>query len=75
MESKILAAYVSEAKENDPNGIVCGFCGKENDNADDCGWWYLDPFHTKESKPACNHCSNEKGYLRIHQNYYGVGDR
>lgn len=32
--------YVTAAQIDDPDGQVCGYCGKQNDNADDIGWWY-----------------------------------
>lgn len=67
--------YVLEARLTDPEGATCGFCGKENDNADDCGWWFLSPNPAvKHGRPACNAChSGEPG--QKHRQRFGVGDR
>lgn len=73
------------ARNDDPTGIRCGFCGGENLNYDDCGWFYLSPFgggpyRTGEegpkgcSLPACQAC--DKGEMgERHRKRYGVGER
>lgn len=75
--------YLELAKKNEPEGCICGFCGKENDCADDCGFWYLVPFGYKilkelgekiKSLPACNDClMGTPG--EHHRMIFGVGDR
>lgn len=32
--------YIKEAIRTHPEGKFCYKCGRINDNADDCGWWY-----------------------------------
>ena len=67
--------WVARAKAEDPGGSICTFCGEDNDNADDCGWWYLTPNGPHElNGPACNECS-DSGLLKKHQARYGVGER
>jgi len=34
---------LAAAKQSDPDGATCGWCGKPNDFADDCGWFCCDP--------------------------------
>jgi hypothetical protein len=73
------------ARINDPDGATCGYCGKDNDLADDCGWWY--PVDVKEgetyeelkargmeSKPCCHACWIS-GVGKRHQDIFGVGER
>lgn len=66
---------IANAVLSDPTGAVCAFCGGQNDNADDCGWWYLFPDpDVKEGRPACCRChAGEPG--RKHIDRYGVGER
>lgn len=50
---------VAQARIDQPDGINCGVCGKENDNADDVGWWYK---HYNGNYVAhCITCSYEQG--------------
>lgn len=70
--------YIVEALINEPQGAICGFCGKDNDNADDCGWWWINPSPGQncESKPACSACTfGPDSPGKRHQAYYGVGER
>lgn len=66
---------VANARATDPPGSTCTFCGKENDNADDCGWWYLYPNgKADDGGYACNACfDGEPG--KKHQAIYGIGER
>lgn len=75
---------VARAKEDDPDGAVCGFCGGPNDFADDIGWWYVVDVRKGEKRkpngtldnpllPCCGKCF--LAYHPIHQKYYGVGER
>jgi hypothetical protein len=63
---------VEKAKRDDPDGAICGWCGKENDNADDCGWFWYAPIAHKRA-PACLAC--EAKIRPAHIARYGVGDR
>jgi hypothetical protein len=68
--------YILLAREDDPHGNYCGFCGKTNDFADDCGWFYImSPFDMYEIilKPCCRRCYWI--YNDTHIRLYGVGDR
>lgn len=70
------AAELAAAKQADPNGATCGFCGKPNDLADDCGFYYLAklPEYPEKLLPACAACyGGEPG--RRHTAKYGVGER
>jgi len=70
------AAYLLLAYSSEPSGATCGFCGKPNDMADDCGFWYLDPEGKHESKPCCRECAEGvRGLMAKHQAIYGVGER
>ena len=47
-----------------PSGKVCGFCGADNDYADEYGWIYIDPYNELTGRPTCWKCFNsEKGIL------------
>jgi hypothetical protein len=68
--------YLEAAKQSDPEGKICYFCKKENDFADDCGFFYVLDSNYPESReiyPACEAC------FKIHNPYhisiYGCGDR
>lgn len=72
-----LLQYLSEAREKEPEGIICGFCGNPNDFADDVGWFYiLSPFimYDRIYKPCCRGCFYGK-IGDFHKEIYGVGDR
>lgn len=73
---------VERAKISDPDGVICGFCGAENDWADDCGWFYLESYLTifpdivvpDVLLPSCRECFyGEVG--QMHRDKYGVGER
>jgi prenyltransferase beta subunit len=67
--------YLQKARRDEPRGIICGFCGKPNDFADDCGFFWLCP-QGKSSipLPACEACyDGEPG--KQHIAHYGVGER
>lgn len=80
-ESAIREIFVDIAKITEPDGAVCGFCGKENDSADDLGWFYLIDLDykigakdNKPSRPACSSCeSSEIG--EHHFAIFGLGER
>tara|TARA_Y100000310_G_C20528152_1_gene737111 strand:+ start:856 stop:1095 length:240 start_codon:yes stop_codon:yes gene_type:complete len=78
VEKELEDRYITEAKRDDPTGNFCAWCGKPNDNADDCGWWYITPFRTGQladiGAAACNECHD--GPLGdSHRKRFGVGDR
>jgi hypothetical protein len=63
--------YIKEARISDPNGTVCSFCGKKNDFADDCGWFYI---CTGNGGACCESCfRGEPG--KKHIAIYGLGER
>lgn len=65
---------LQRAWDEEPEGCVCGFCGAENDNADDVGFWYLYPDPAVEDeRAACDKCF--KIYYPAHAKRYGVGER
>jgi hypothetical protein len=75
---------IDNARTSDPEGLTCHFCGKENDFADDVGFFYiLDPTEAQlrnekgilmnEIYPACNQCYFSK--REYHIAIYGLGDR
>jgi hypothetical protein len=67
-------ADIIEARKEDPHGATCGFCGAENDFADDCGWFYLRSPGSDEDLPACESCV--KGPIGAqHRERFGVGER
>lgn len=60
---------------DEPGGEKCGFCGKENDFWDDCGFFYVwpDP-KIEEGRAACKSCyQGEPGQKHVKR--YGVGER
>ncbi len=64
---------LEQAYKEDPVGRVCGFCGRKNNFADDCGYFYL--FHThKEGIPTCEQCHTGKPG-QLHRKRFGVGER
>ena len=53
-------ASVMLAQKHQPEGKFCYRCKKENDMADDCGWFY----HWKSGEPdpaVCQACWDELG--------------
>jgi hypothetical protein len=62
--------YVELARLSDEGGKLCGFCGKENDFADDIGWFYL----FSKGIPSCEKCYRSP-VGDYHQKLFGVGDR
>ena len=77
------AKYLSDAKRDYPDGIKCGFCGADNDFADDCGWFYCVPLNYLElrekfpmnlMKPCCKKCWD--GQIGTnHISIFGLGER
>lgn len=67
--------WVELARIDDPHGSICGFCGDDNDFADDCGWFYISPggLQTK-SRSCCKACWDAKPGMD-HRARYGVGER
>jgi hypothetical protein len=76
--------YLQDAKVKDPQGAVCGFCNKPNDNADDVGFFYIvdardgvvrdnDGHCLNKSLPACIKCYDI--HIKKHQEIYGMGER
>ena len=57
----------------DPKGKVCNFCGKENNFADDCGWFYIHPTVVLKGY-VCEECFRSWPGKK-HQERYGVGER
>ena len=67
--------YIDIAKEDDLEGITCGHCGKENDFADEIGWWYCcQEEEARPCLPTCRDCYYG-AVGTLHQERYGVGDR
>ena len=71
---------IENAKNDDPEGSVCGFCGQENDFADDCGWIYSSIEHIDTNMPDCHGIptcrSCWKGMIGpLHIDLHGLGDR
>ncbi len=65
--------WLKRAIEEEPEGRVCGWCGNENDNADDIGFFYCTP-RDDETKPTCRACYNgEVGNKHVER--YGLGER
>lgn len=71
---------VELAREDDPEGSFCGFCGQENDLADDVGWFYasIEPFNSPmpncHGVPVCKSCwDGMVGVLNTE--LHGCGDR
>ena len=56
--------YLADAKEQYPEGVNCGVCGKENDNADDIGWWYA--YYRGKYVAHCDKCAWAKGLFPHH---------
>jgi len=57
---------LNQAKKEYPKDAVCGRCKKENNFADDCGFFYWNssgkfPFEDKDYIPVCRSCWNELG--------------
>lgn len=65
---------IEAARLDDPEGNTCSYCGKENDFADDCGWFYVTVSRLKASAPCCQSCYQGVPGRR-HIELYGVGDR
>lgn len=62
------------AKDADPEGAACGWCGKPNDFVDDIGWFYIQPDPHDINKACCKACwDGELG--ERHRNRYGLGER
>jgi hypothetical protein len=75
-EFPMTAKYIEQAKADDPAGATCGWCGKANDLADDCGWFVIAPNMPLDATTgyACRACYN--GPLgQAHRAYFGVGER
>lgn len=68
--------YVELAKKEYPEGENCNFCGKENDLADDCGWFYLSPGENFQPHRGfcCRKCYNGP-VGESHRKRFGVGER
>lgn len=84
-QKKLSEKYIADATRDCPEGIICGHCGKINDNADDCGWWCClnadEPlvrdekgFLKNKGRPACKECHDGR-HGELHRKLYGVGDR
>ncbi len=72
-ECMTTSTYVKLAQELDPAGSKCSFCGKDNDFADDIGWFYIHPTDTSHGH-CCKACfDGEPG--RKHIKRYGLGER
>jgi len=81
--------YVEAAKLEAPSGAVCGWCGQENNFADDCGWFMCNPLayerhsrgerwefsqEPKDFRYTCEACYRG-GVGERHTAYYGESDR
>jgi len=76
---------VESARVSYPNDSKCHFCSKDNDWADDCGWFYIiDPREKEERNPynnllinkmypACKSCYDKHSWKHIE--LYGLGER
>lgn len=60
---------VKTAKRVDPSGSACVWCSKDNDFADDLGWYYL-----FGKFPCCMACYFGKPG-KAHISKYGMGER
>ena len=58
------AKYIAEARLTCPEGIICGVCGEENDNADDVGWWCA--YYRGKYVAHCDKCAWAKGLFPHH---------
>jgi hypothetical protein len=66
--------FLEMAKHDEPEGATCFFCGKENDFADDIGWFYIYPDKLGPGGPCCKACwDGAPG--RKHIELYGLGER
>jgi hypothetical protein len=70
--------YLALASKSDPQGVTCAYCGKPNDWADDCGFFYvidsvLYESGDKKMRSACKACYDVR--IDFNQKIYGVGDR
>lgn len=59
------------ARKDDPDGIKCYHCGKINDFADDCGWFYFKKKVHGEYGAGCESCYEQA----ILNNVISRGDR
>lgn len=67
---------LERAKLEEPEGKICGFCNKENNFVDDCGFWYIlnkDKPLERKSYAACKECFNI--HYSFHVSICGQGDR
>ncbi len=55
---EITKNWLPNAKIEDPEGAICANCGKENDFADDIGFFYVTGVYAKHTKPGalCRAC-------------------
>lgn len=65
--------WLSDAQRNMPEGKICHFCGKENDFADDCGWFFISP--TDDNRGCCCRACYHGEPGQRHIARYGVGER
>lgn len=61
------------ARTAEPEGTVCHYCGKENDFADDIGFFYISP--TDDNRGACCKSCWDGPFGKEHVRRYGLGDR
>lgn len=65
---------LKNAKLEDPEGAICGFCGKENTFCDNIGWFYLSQkVKVFPILAACEDC-HAGSVGQLHRKRYGVGD-
>ena len=69
--------WLEQALEYEPEGKICFFCNKENDFADDCGFFYVTPDGPdapSANKPCCKACwDGDPGNKHVAR--YGLGSR
>ena len=68
--------YLRYATLNWPEDVFCGWCGKLNDFADDCGFFYIsgNPDNKEDNRVTCESCYRGKPGA-VHIDRYGVGER
>lgn len=75
--------YLQLARDQDPLGSLCSFCEGPNTFADDCGWFYINPFpinykdwekEYREGGFCCEKCWNS-WIGRAHVSKFGLGER
>jgi len=63
-----MTRWYDMAVKDDPNAIICSFCGKPNDCWDDVGWYYF-------PTAGCTKCWMDGNRGKIWRKKYGVGER